>query len=444
MKKLLALTLAGVMMLSLAACTKKAEPEVLTGKADGFGGVLTVEVTKEGDKITNVAVIEHSETDGIGTPAIEALPAAIVEANGTDGVDVIADATVTSNAIIAAVNNALDPAAYPYGDEAAGKEETAGEGPVGEIGPGLRLGQARYAAHGKSAFANTYVVLNGDVIVDAYIDEFQFMAIDSGVEGVPNADNAEGFAAGFADPERILVSKRQNNTIYSANMAEKNDATMELAAGYDSIQTFVKGKTVAELEALVAKTNEEVLADVAAVADCTLVDARGYICSVIEAARNAATKEGLDYANADNVKLGVALYAAHGTKCFTVAAAVVDGDTIVLSSIDEFQIMSGDVVGVPNSTQAEGFGAYIVEGSMLVSKTANDELYSANMTEKNGATMKLSEGWALVYGAVNGKTIAEAEALTATADDVDAIADCTLVDEKGYINAIIAAAKAAK
>jgi len=52
------------------------------------------------------------ETDGIGTNAIDQLPAKIVEANSTE-VDVITSATITSQGIIDAVNNALDPEKFP-------------------------------------------------------------------------------------------------------------------------------------------------------------------------------------------------------------------------------------------------------------------------------------------------------------------------------------------
>jgi len=63
-------------------------------------------VTLNGDDITAVEVVGDSETQGIGTNAIDQLPALIEEADSTE-VDVVAGATVTSNAIIEAVNNAL-------------------------------------------------------------------------------------------------------------------------------------------------------------------------------------------------------------------------------------------------------------------------------------------------------------------------------------------------
>ncbi|MBS5451743.1 MAG: FMN-binding protein, partial [Coriobacteriia bacterium] len=65
------------------------------GTGKGIGGNVPVTVTVEGGKITAVEVGENSETQGIGTKAIEQLPAKIVEANGVEGVDAISGATVT-------------------------------------------------------------------------------------------------------------------------------------------------------------------------------------------------------------------------------------------------------------------------------------------------------------------------------------------------------------
>ncbi len=55
-----------------------------------MGGDVPVTVTVEGGKITAVEVGDNSETQGIGTNAIEQLPGAIVEAGTTDGVDGVA------------------------------------------------------------------------------------------------------------------------------------------------------------------------------------------------------------------------------------------------------------------------------------------------------------------------------------------------------------------
>lgn len=71
-----------------------------------IGGELKVKVTMDGDKIAKVEVLSHNETPGISDPAFNELPGKIVKANSTE-VDAITDATKTSEALIAAVNDAL-------------------------------------------------------------------------------------------------------------------------------------------------------------------------------------------------------------------------------------------------------------------------------------------------------------------------------------------------
>jgi uncharacterized protein with FMN-binding domain len=74
--------------------------------AQGFGGPVTVTVTVENGKITGVEADGPGETQGIGSRAIANLPGAIVAANSVE-VDGISGASVTSQAIKAAVQEAL-------------------------------------------------------------------------------------------------------------------------------------------------------------------------------------------------------------------------------------------------------------------------------------------------------------------------------------------------
>ena len=80
---------------------------ITSGK--GIGGDVIVCTSIEDGAIASVEILEHHETEGIGTNAIDSLPAAIVEAQGVD-VDVVTGATVTSNAIISAVSEAMSQA----------------------------------------------------------------------------------------------------------------------------------------------------------------------------------------------------------------------------------------------------------------------------------------------------------------------------------------------
>lgn len=76
------------------------------GEAEGFGGTIKVKVTMDGDKIANIEVLSHGETAGISDPAFNTIPQAIIDAQSAD-VDIVADATYSSNGIMAAVKDAL-------------------------------------------------------------------------------------------------------------------------------------------------------------------------------------------------------------------------------------------------------------------------------------------------------------------------------------------------
>lgn len=76
------------------------------GVGTGKGGAVKVKVTVADGKLTAVEVVEHTETPGFFEPAVETIPAAIVEAQSAQ-VDVVAGATATSNAIMTAVADAM-------------------------------------------------------------------------------------------------------------------------------------------------------------------------------------------------------------------------------------------------------------------------------------------------------------------------------------------------
>ena len=80
-----------------------------TGTAKGMGGDVTVTLTLEDGKITDCTAEGKDETPGIGTLALEQLPAQIAE-TGSIAVDGVSTATITSNAIKEAAAAALTAA----------------------------------------------------------------------------------------------------------------------------------------------------------------------------------------------------------------------------------------------------------------------------------------------------------------------------------------------
>lgn len=92
-----------------------------TGTAAGRNGDVVVSVTVNNGKIASVDIVQHEETAGLSDAAIAEIPAAIVKKNSTK-VDAVSGATVTSKAIMAAVDAAL---ANAGGKADSGKAEKA-------------------------------------------------------------------------------------------------------------------------------------------------------------------------------------------------------------------------------------------------------------------------------------------------------------------------------
>lgn len=328
------------------------------------------------------------------------------------------------------------------GCQNASSSENGGNSVQSETSVGketLKIGQANSAAHGTKAFALATAVVSGDKIVDAYLDEFQYMNADS-AQGVVNS---EGMAEYIVEG-KVLASKIENNESYSKTLAEKAGSTVMYADNYAAIQDFVKGKTISELEDLVnSKTNEEVTD---AVTGATLVDTSGYIKAILEAAKQAEGTTGVEFkGKIEDLKLSQVYTAAHGKKSFAVVSTLMDKDKVVLSYIDEYQFMPADgTTGVANST--EGLAENVVEGNVLASKRQNSDAYSAIMTEKAGSTVKIDDNFNAIQDFVDGKTISELEELTTKTNKevTDAVTGATLADTAGYINGLIQAAKLAQ
>lgn len=87
----------------------KFKPGTYTGESEGAQGVIKVSVTVDADKILEVKILENDETKGIADAALEKVPASIVEGQ-TLAVDAVTGATYTSDAILAAVEDALKQA----------------------------------------------------------------------------------------------------------------------------------------------------------------------------------------------------------------------------------------------------------------------------------------------------------------------------------------------
>lgn len=113
MKKIIVLMTAVLCVASLlAGCggtPERYNAGTYMATAEGYAGDVTVEVEFDKASILSVKVTNHNETVGFGDRAADELPGKIVEAQ-TWEVDAITSATVTSDAIKAAVKDCISQA----------------------------------------------------------------------------------------------------------------------------------------------------------------------------------------------------------------------------------------------------------------------------------------------------------------------------------------------
>ncbi len=149
------------------------------------------------------------------------------------------------------------------------------------------LTQARLIAapHGEQSVAIVTVALTGETIAAVFMDELQFLSADS-YAGVPNSDL--DFGAGAVGGQ-VLASKLANDDAYSDLMKTNMDATYSWSENINAIQSAAIGKTVTEVDALIAaltaQSDDDSPEDV--ISGATFVDTAGYLQAIVDAAAQA-------------------------------------------------------------------------------------------------------------------------------------------------------------
>ena len=225
-----------------------------TGTAKGMGGDVTVTLTLEDGKITDCIAEGKDETPGIGTLALEQLPAQIAE-TGSIAVDGVSTATITSNAIKEAAAAALTAAglnADDYKIEVKADETKAEDSTVDAdvviVGAG---GAGMTAAITAAGEGKSVVILESQSMVGGnsvratggmnagktvYQDENEF------AEGAGVEKTLKAAAEKYADNETI--------TALAATVAEQWAAYQANPTGYfDSVElmeldTMIGGKGI--------------------------------------------------------------------------------------------------------------------------------------------------------------------------------------------------------
>ena len=204
MKKLLALVLSLCMLATMFVAPAMAEgmkPGTYTATAKGMFDGLTVEVTVSENAIEKIEVTAHQET-APGWPALEKIPAAIVEAQSI-AVDAVAGATMSSNGVKAAVEAALIE---------AGADIAAFSGEV---------------AAAPEAAPSYYPVMGSFEVPETWDESYDVVVVGGGFAGL-----AASYAAAESGASVTLVEKLSTTGGNSAiNGGQYAAYTSKLAAG---------------------------------------------------------------------------------------------------------------------------------------------------------------------------------------------------------------------
>ena len=222
------------------------DAQTLTASAEGKEGPVEVEVIASPDQIFKVRVTNHTETDGIGTNAVDQIPNAIVEAQSL-AVDSVSGATITSDAIKNAVATAMteagiDPAAFGY--EAPAAEEAAAEAPAEEPAeeaapaeaPAAAPAEAPAAAGDTAYVPGTYTAEAtgmSNVVVNVTVDEGAITAVEIdgsgetpgiGLDAIPTLSD-QVLAAQSAEIDGVAGATITSTAVRTAVAAALAEAT---------------------------------------------------------------------------------------------------------------------------------------------------------------------------------------------------------------------------
>jgi hypothetical protein len=250
----------------------------------------------------------------------------------------------------------------------------------------LRRSYAR--TYGDACVTQVVAATANGKICALFIDDYIYMPSDQGYEPVPCSDEAFGDGAreGY-----VLVSKRQNNELYSAAMREQDSAAQSWLDSVEALERYSAGKAPQELYG------------VDAVAGCTFVSPQAYLIAAAQAAGGPyLTVEGSYVARPGvPLRLARATGAAWAGEAFGDAVVLYQEDTAVLTSYDELCYLPFDLQGangMPNSDAA--FGACCASGLVLASKAVNNQAYSRQMAAQGAAT----QDWGTSVAAIQAET----------------------------------------
>lgn len=270
MKKIEKMFLSALVAVSLVGCSSSSTytAGTYTAEADGYGGVVTVEITTDSSSIKEIVITGDKETPTVGGAALEELTNQVKEAQSAD-IDGVSGATYTSNAVKEATEIAI---AEAKGEEikkednekevseveATGLSQGLGVLASGRLGPGSDDQDVGiYSVNEVIA----YVLFDDDgKILDLQIDMLEFATPNYDGEYMPkltgfpgqsyNADEDHDEKVdsvltqdedSFLEQVESWKTKRERGTTYKLNSGT-------WAEEMDIFQDTFKGSTVEEVE----------------------------------------------------------------------------------------------------------------------------------------------------------------------------------------------------
>ena len=360
-----------------------------TGTAKGMNGDITLSVTVSGSVISAIDVISQQETPAYWEDA-QTIISDIIAANQTDGVDAVSGATISSEAIKKAVDNALAGSI----DSGYFESGSGSESDPYIISTASQLSEfAQHVDNGEN-YLGQYIALGAD--------------IDLSDAGIWNPIGAEGAAS--ANLDKIF------------------------AGSFDGRNHSIKNLTIKTEEAYTEETNLglfSTLLSTAKVSGIRLEDIN------IEVSGGKVVRAG-------GITGDITSNAVSGTEGHAlIDNCIVTGS--VSSQTDAAMAMTGGIVGraagnayltncISDVTVKSSSGTKIAYGAGIVAMAGNDT-YVINCANRGDITVLTASGFSLYAGGVVGMMTSEQYNCFSTGNvTVGTIAQADAVNNAGIIN----------
>ena len=156
-----------------------------TSSAQGCLSEVAVTVTVTGGKVTNVAIDASGETPDLGGKAAETLADELTKAGSTNGVDAVAGATMTSNAVFTAMDDCLAQAGNAASNLKDGTYTSSAKGCLSDVNVTVTVSGGKVSEVAIDASGETPEL--GGAAAETLADELTKAGSTAGVDAVSGA-----------------------------------------------------------------------------------------------------------------------------------------------------------------------------------------------------------------------------------------------------------------